>query len=73
MSRYLFKLSYKLGIPKNRLAADMSVPDVVEYMAYDLSQNEEFLKKVQKEKEIEASKKLTPEQYADKFKALLGT
>lgn len=44
----------------------------MEYMAYDLSETEDFRERVKRENELEASRKLTPESYADQFKKLLG-
>jgi hypothetical protein len=41
-------------------------------MAYELTQNKEWREGYQKERERLDTKKLTPDQYAERFKALLG-
>lgn len=50
----------------------MLVEDVVEYMAFDLSRTEDFRERVKREKELAESRKLSPKQYAETFKRLLG-
>ncbi|MFW1676459.1 hypothetical protein ACFVYJ_01575 [Pontibacter sp. JAM-7] len=50
----------------------MDVADVREQMAYDLLQDEDFRKRLEREAELEASRQLTPEQQAEKMKNHLG-
>lgn len=49
----------------------MSVHDIAEQMAYDLTQNEDFVKRMEREKQLEASRGMSAEERTKQFKALL--
>lgn len=69
---YVISLSLRLKTPVNQLLQQMDSADIAEYMAYDLTQNEEWCKRTEQKAVLEASRKLTPEQKADAFKAAMG-
>jgi len=50
----------------------MTVNEVMEYLAFDMTNSEEFRDKVKREKELEESRKLSAEEYAKQFKRLMG-
>jgi len=68
----LFVLSERFGIPVSTLANSMTVNEVMEYLAFDMTNSEEFRDKVKREKELEESRKLSAEEYAKQFKRLMG-
>lgn len=61
-------LAEKLGMSVKRLLTEMDSNEIAEWMAFDLSRTEEFQERWEKEK----SKNLSDQEYAARFKALLG-
>ena len=49
----------------------MTVEEVMEYVAFDMTNSEDFRAKVKREQELEESRKLSDKQYAETFKRLL--
>lgn len=70
--RYALHLSLKLHIPVNELLMRIDSVELAEYMAWDLLQTEEFQERYKKEQEREESRQLSADEYAAKFKALIG-
>ena len=65
---YCYMLAEKLGMSVKRLLTEMDSNEIAEWMAFDLSRTEEFQERWEKEK----SKNLSDQEYAARFKALLG-
>jgi len=65
--RYCFTLGIKLGKSLKEIM-ELDSSEIMEWMAYDLSETEGFYEKW----EVEKTKDLTHEQQAEMFKALLG-
>jgi len=61
-----------LKIPYPELLERLDSQEIATYIAYDLTQDEDFAARIQKEAEIEASRELSSEDYAAQFKKLLG-
>ena len=71
MRSYLISLSRKLKITIAQ-AELLDQAEIVEQMAYDLTQNDEWVKKYNQRQELEASRELTPEQRAKAMKEAMG-
>ena len=69
--RFLYGLSHKLKIDIDVILT-WSSDKIAGYMAYGLTQNQDWVKDYRKEQERIQSEQLTPDQYAERFKALLG-
>jgi len=65
-------LSLRLHIPLNQMLSQMDSAEIAEYIAYDLTQSDDWQKQQQREKELEASRQMTPEQFKAAFMAGLG-
>jgi len=68
---YLISLSRKLKITIAQ-AELLDQSEIVEQMAYDLTQNDEWVKKYNQRQELEASRELTLEQRAKAMKEAMG-
>lgn len=69
--RFLYGLSQQLGIDID-IIHEWSADKIAGYMAFGLTQNQEWVKTYKKERERIESEQLTPDQYAETFKRLLG-
>ena len=70
--RYSFSLAERLGRTLQELYNELSVLDILEWMAYDKTSNPEWVKKYQHEQELEKSKKMTVDEKVEAFKRMLG-
>lgn len=70
---YSMSLARRYKIPVKYLYTLLNSNDIVEEMAYDMTQNDEYKKKWAREKELAASRKLTKDQRLAAFKHLLQT
>ncbi len=70
--RYCFRLAEKLKMSVNQVLTTMDSTEITEWMAYDLTCSEEWLKAYEKEKELEASREMSDEQRLDTLKQMLG-
>lgn len=70
--RYCFYLASQLKMTVRELLEKLDSRELAEWMAYDMTQNTEWQKSYQVEKELEESKKMTDMQQLQAFKALLG-
>lgn len=51
-------------MPVSRLVEELSAAEIYEQMAYDLTRNEDFSKKVEKELELEKQQNMSPEEHS---------
>jgi hypothetical protein len=72
LRRYLFSLAERLSMPVKELEQTLTLDEVAEWLAYDLSNSDEWLAAYMRQKELEASRKLSREQQIIAFKRLLG-
>jgi len=70
--RYCIALSLRLHIPINDLLNRLDAADIAEYIAYDLTQSEEWQAKWERQQQLEASRNMTPEQFKAAFMEGLG-
>ena len=63
---YTYSLAERLGMTQRQLTRHMSSKELMGWMAYDLSNNDEFKNKI----EIERQKAFTADQEADAIKNL---
>lgn len=61
--RYAVSLSLRVGMPVNQMLEVMDSADVAEYMAFDLTQEVDFIERYRHEKDLEFSRTLTPEEH----------
>ena len=61
--RYAVRLSLRVGMPVNQMLEVMDSADVAEYMAFDLTQDSDFIDRYKQEKDLEYARTLTPEEH----------
>ncbi len=66
--RYCFSLAERLGMTVKRLLDTMDSQEISEWMAFDLTNNEEWLKAYNQQREMELDKQRTDEQRLAAFK-----
>jgi len=66
--KYCFMLAERLHKPLDEIMS-MDVVDIMEWMAFDRTQNEDWQKSYERELQLEKSRQLTPQQRCNAFKA----
>lgn len=70
--RYCYYLASKLKMSVRRLLSEMDSLEISTWMAFDMTNNEEWLKTYNTELELKMSKEMSDEQRVRAFKRLLG-
>lgn len=70
--RYAINLSLRLKMPVNQLLNEMDSADIAEYMAYDITSDEDWLKRYKQKQELDRSRDMSPEEKAEAFMAAMG-
>lgn len=68
--RYCFLLAERLSMTVEKLLDSVSSKELSEWMAFDLTRDEDWSKKFYKQKELEASRAMSEEQRLEAFKRL---
>lgn len=68
--RYCFYLADRLKMSVKKLLKELDSHEIAEWMAYDLTNNKDWLGKYQKEIELEASRQMSQEDKVAAFKRL---
>jgi len=71
--RYCFYLASRLKMSVTRLMSELDSREIAEWMAYDKTNDEEWIKQYNKELELEMSRQMSDEQKLLAFKKLLGS
>lgn len=70
--RYCFSLALRLKMTVNELLTKMDSAEISEWMAYDQTQSEDWVKKYTREKELEYSRQQSDEERVKAFKRMFG-
>ena len=70
--RYSYHLAERLGYSLRRLYSEMSSTDILEWMAYDKTSNPDWVKKYERDLELEKSKEMSVEDRVAAFKQMFG-
>ncbi|WP_299195761.1 hypothetical protein [uncultured Amphritea sp.] len=70
--RYAIGLSLRMGMPVNQMIEVMDSADIGEYIAFDMTQDSDFIDRYKQEKDREFAKTLTPEQHEAWLLSRLG-
>lgn len=70
--RYCFLLAERFGIPLSELQIKLSSTEIAEWMAYDLTKNEQWQQSYSLQKEQDKQRNMTPEEHAAYIKKQLG-
>ena len=65
-------LSLRLHIPINQMLEQMDSAEIAEYIAFDLTESEEWQARHKRQQELEASRNMTPEELKAAFMQGLG-
>lgn len=60
--RFCFQLAEKLKMSVTRLVEEISAAEIYEWMAYFMTQDEDFRKKIEKDMEFDRQKDMTDEE-----------
>lgn len=69
--RYCFALASRLKMTVKRLLKELDSHEIAEWMAYDMTCNQDWIKQYEHDQELERSKQMSPEEKLAAFKALL--
>ncbi len=70
--RYCFHLAERLGMTLGQLQTNMSCIEITEWMAFDRTNNPEWVKEYDLEVELEKSKTMSIQEKVAAFKAMFG-
>lgn len=70
--RYAIGLSLRLGMPVNQLLDVMDSADFADYIAFDITQDDEWMTRFKKKQELEAHRALSPEEKSAAFMQAMG-
>lgn len=68
--RYCYNLAERLGLSVKELLEKLDSHELSEWMAYDMTNNSEWQAKYAREKELEQSRSMAPEDKLKAFKRL---
>lgn len=68
--RYCFYLADRLKMSVKKLLKELDSHEIAEWMAYDLTNNKEWISKYNKQLELEASRQMSQEDKVAAFKRL---
>lgn len=69
--RYCYFLAERLGKTLSEVM-ELSSMEITEWMAFDMTKDDEWLKEYNKDKELAAQREMSNEQKAKLFRSLLG-
>lgn len=70
--RYCFYLASRLKMTVKQLLDTMDSKEIMEWMAYDMTNDEKWLENYNKERELELSRQMSDEEKLNAFKKMLG-
>lgn len=70
--RFCFHLAERLGRTVQQLQNELTGNEITEWMAFDLTCKDDWVKKYQKDIELEKSKEMSAKERVSAFKALFG-
>ena len=70
--RYCYHLASRLKMSVKRLMDELDSREIANWMAYDMTNDDKWLEKYNKERELELSRQMSDEEKLIAFKKLLG-